>query len=310
MLAEAPPTADANPLVTAAAPVVWPAPYDPEAWRHRTDAAAAVQAARRRHAETGSYHRPAGSGTELLLDGLEITARWDDDLERLLAELATDRSQSTVVALPETLAATTLLRLEHDSRGLAAELARPMPRQPSRAARAGTRFHQWVERHFSAAIGTGHLGQQQLLDPDELPDRADAEAVDEAGLRELCETFLAGAYGSRVPYAVEAPVTLALGGTLVRGRIDAVYDLRAEGDLRGEAERPYDFQIVDWKTGYAETADPLQLAIYRQAWAEVWGLPPERIDAVFYLVATDTIVRPGHLAGRTEIERLVAAPGS
>lgn len=310
VLAEAPPTADANPLVTAALPVAWPAPYDPEAWRHRADAAAAVQAARRRRAETGSYERPAGSGAELLLDGLEVTAHWDDDLERLLAELTADRSTSAVVALPETMAATTLLRLEHDSPGLAAELARPMPKPPSRAARAGTRFHQWVERYFGAAIGTGHLGQQPLVDPDELLDRADAETVDEAGLRELCDAFVAGAYGSRVPYAVEAPVTLIVGGTLVRGRIDAVYDLRGEPDLPGENERPYDFQIVDWKTGYAEAADPLQLAIYRQAWAEVWGLPPERIDAVFYLVATDTIVRPGRLAGRTEIEDLISDAGS
>jgi len=310
VLAEAPPTADANPLVTAAAPVAWPAPYDPEAWRHRSDAAEAVQAARRRRAETGSYDRPTGSGAELLLDGLEITARWDDDLERLLTELAAARSESTVVALPETLAATTLLRLEHDSPGLAAELARPMPRPPSRAARAGTRFHQWVEQYFGAAIGTGHLGQQPLLDPDELADRADTTTVDEAGLRELCDAFVAGAYGTRVPYAVEAPVTLAVGGTLVRGRIDAVYDLRGEGDVTREGERPYDFQIVDWKTGYAEAADPLQLAIYRQAWAEVWGLPPARIDAVFYLVATDTIVRPERLAGRTEIEQLISDPGS
>ncbi|MFT4166222.1 MAG: ATP-dependent DNA helicase [Microlunatus sp.] len=305
VLTEAPPVAEENPLVTSALPVAWPAPYDPEALRHRTDAAAAVQAARRRRAETGSYERPSELGSELLLDALEITARWDDDLERLLAEVAAARAESTVVALPETLAATTLLRLEHDSQGLAAELARPMPRPPSRAARSGTRFHQWVERYFDAAIGTGHLGQLPLLDPADLMDRADAETPDEVGLRELCDTFLAGVYGSRVPYAVEAPVTLMLGGTLVRGRIDAIYDLRGP-----ESDRPYDFQVVDWKTGQAEAADPLQLAIYRQAWAEVWGLPVERVDAVFYLVATDTVVRPEKLPGRAEIERLVSGAES
>lgn len=307
VVAAAPPVADANPLVVAADPVPWPAPYDPEAWRHRTDAAASVELARRRFAETGRYEAPIGSpgpGSELLLDGLETTARWDDDLERLLAELAAARAERTEVRLPDALSATALLRLEQDPQGLAADLARPMPRPPSRAARFGTRFHQWVERYFGAAMGTGDLGQQQLLDADDLTDRADVDTADETGLRDLCATFLAGSYGSRVPYAVESPFTLLVDGTLVRGRIDAVYDLRSPAG--SDEAGPYDFQVVDWKTGRAETTDPLQLAIYRLAWAEVRGVPPERVDAVFYLVATDTVVRPPELPHRTEIARLIA----
>ena len=300
--AEAPLPAATNPLVTAGAPVPWPAPYDPEAWRHRSEAAAAVGAARRRHAETGSYEPPHGPGTELLLDGLETTARWDADLERLLAELVAARAERTEVHLPDTLSATSLLRLQRDPQGLAAEIARPMPTPPSRAARFGTRFHQWVERYFGPAMETGQLGQQQLLDPDDLPDSADGVTTDEAGLRDLCATFLAGAYGSRVPYAVEAPFTLLVDGTLVRGRIDAVYDLRPTGGDPGA----YDFQVVDWKTGRAEGTDPLQLAIYRQAWAEVCRVPVERVDAVFYLVASDAVVRPEGLPGRAEIAHLIA----
>ncbi|HEU5486972.1 MAG TPA: ATP-dependent DNA helicase [Microlunatus sp.] len=308
LVVEAPPPAEANPLVTAAVPVPWPAPYDPEAWRRRTEAGVAVQAARRRRRETGSYELSSGAG-ELLLDGLETTARWDADLERLLAEVAAARAERSVVTLPDSMSASNVLRLEHDPQGLAADLARPMPRPPSRAARFGTRFHQWVERYFGAAIGTGQLGQQQLLDPDDLPDRADLETPDETGLRELCATFLAGRYGNRVPYAVEAPFTLLVDGTLVRGRIDAVYDLRS-GRADPATDGGYDFQVVDWKTGRAETADPLQLAIYRQAWAEVCQLPPERVDAVFYLVATDTVVRPEALPGRADIAGLLAGGGT
>lgn len=308
VMTEAPPPADANPLVTAAAPVPWPAPYDPEAWRRRTEAAAAVQAARRRKAETGSYD--SATAGELLLDGQETTARWDTDLDRLLAELAAARAERTVVTLPDALSASNVLRLERDPQGLAADLARPMPRPPSRAARFGTRFHQWVERYFGAAIGTGQLGQQQLLDPDELPDRADLdlETADETGLRELCAAFVAGSYGGRVPYAVEAPFTLLVDGTLVRGRIDAVYDLRTGAGPGGSEQTPdgYDFQVVDWKTGRADGTDPLQLAIYRQAWAEVCGLSPERVDAVFYLVEADTVIRPSSLPGREEIAQLLA----
>ena len=55
--------------------------------------------------------------------------------------------------------------------------------------------------------------------------------------------------------------------------------------------------MVDWKTGRADGTDPLQLAIYRQAWAEVCRVPPERVDAVFYLVASDSVVRPAGLPG-------------
>ena len=67
-------------------------------------------------------------------------------------------------------------------------------------------------------------------------------------------------------------------------------------------------QVVDWKTGRAETTDPLQLAIYRQAWAEVCEVPPDRVDAVFYLVAADSVVRPEQLPGRAEIAELIAGP--
>ena len=55
-----------------------------------------------------------------------------------------------------------------DPEGFAESLARPMPRQPSPAARFGTRFHAWVEEHFA------RNRQDLLVDPDELADRADA----------------------------------------------------------------------------------------------------------------------------------------
>ena len=64
------------------------------------------------------------------------------------------------------------------------------------------------------------------------------------------------------PHAVEAPFALVLAGQVVRGRIDAVYatDATASSSSTG---RPT-----------AQTADPLQLAIYRVAWAELTGRRP------------------------------------
>jgi len=64
---------------------------------------------------------------------------------------------------------------------------------------------------------------------------------------------------------------------------------------------------VDWKTGRIDSADPLQLAIYRLAWAEAYGLPLTEIDAIFYHVRTDEIVRPEALPGRHEIEAVLNA---
>jgi DNA helicase-2/ATP-dependent DNA helicase PcrA len=64
---------------------------------------------------------------------------------------------------------------------------------------------------------------------------------------------------------------------------------------------------VDWKTGSTEAADPLQLAIYRLAWAEAYGLSLSEIDAIFFHVRTDEIVRPQTLPDRQEIEAILNA---
>jgi DNA helicase-2/ATP-dependent DNA helicase PcrA len=138
------------------------------------------------------------------------------------------------------------------------------------------------------------FGQLQLLDPDELSGRADAGIADEAELRELIAAFESGPFADRRPHAVEAPFALVLGGQVVRGRIDAVYTEPDGGYL-----------LVDWKTNRSPDADPLQLAIYRVAWAELTGLPLERVRAGFYYVRSGTLVTPEALAGRADLERLV-----
>jgi DNA helicase II / ATP-dependent DNA helicase PcrA len=304
LLAEAEPPGPNNPLVSEVAPQPWPAPLDPEAEARRHDAALDVKRARRRFAESGRYHDPESE--PLLLDDHEIVAGWDADIDRLLKEAAESRSGDRLVELPSQLSTTAVMRLRADPEGFVADLARPMPHQPSRSARFGTRFHHWVERYFGAQLPRGGFGQQQLLDLDDLPDRADSGAHDEQELRELCEAFAAGRFGDTVPYAIEAPFSIWIGGRLVRGRIDAVYRRLMGGSGRGELAGQAAFQVVDWKTGRAERADPLQLAIYRLAWAEAHGLAVEEIDAIFYHVRTDEIVRPTVLPDRQTIESILS----
>jgi ATP-dependent DNA helicase UvrD/PcrA len=223
------------------------------------------------------------------LDMLEAArvADWDVELDRLVAEARADRDRIVQVPLPSSLSATALSRLRTDPDAFARELARPMPRQPSPAARFGTRFHAWVETRF---------GQQDLFDPDELPGQADAGIESDADLADLIATFEKGPFADRPPHAVEAPFALVLDGQVVRGRIDAVY---AEPGPEGG------FLVVDWKTSRRDDADALQLALYRLAWAELVGVPIERVRAAFYFVRSGRVVEPPDLPGREELESLV-----
>ena len=66
--------------------------------------------------------------------------------------------------------------------------------------------------------------------------------------------------------------------------------------------------MVDWKTSRAPTADPLQLAVYRLAWAELQDVPPARVRAAFHYVRTGQTAVPDDLPGRDELEALLAGP--
>jgi DNA helicase-2/ATP-dependent DNA helicase PcrA len=228
---------------------------------------------------------PSAPDPELDLVEQAQVAQWDADLDRLLAEAREGAGAVIEVPMPSSLSATGLARLRDDPDAFLADLVRPMPRQPSPAARFGTRFHAWVEARF---------GQQQLLDPDELPGRGDAGIEDDADLQELIERFAEGPFADRVPARIEAPVALVIAGQVVRGRIDAVY---AEPDGR--------WLVVDWKTNREQTADPLQLAIYRIAWAELAGVPVENVDAAFHYVRTGQTVRPTGLVGKGQIASIL-----
>lgn len=233
----------------------------------------------------------AGAGPRRLTpEEARTIGSWDRDLDALAGELRRSRQSVTDVLLPTTLTATQLLRLAADPDAFAAELARPMPRPPQPAARRGTRFHAWIETRFEALT-------LPLLEPEELPGAEETEIADERDLEALKEAFERTEYAHRTPHRVEAPFQLEIAGRVVRGRIDAVYK---EGD--GEATA---YEIVDWKTHHSHTADPLQLAVYRLAWAERHGLPLERVGAAFVYVRSGEVVRPRNLPDRAALERLL-----
>lgn len=244
----------------------------------------------RREAAAALVAEAAHDRTDPLADLTEADrvtlARWDEEIERLLVEVAEQSTDTIEVQLPPSLSATALARVRDEPEEFARELARPMPRPPAPAARFGTAFHDWVEARF---------GQQALLGDDELPGRADVGIDDAADLRKVVELFEAGPFADRVPAAVEAPFALVLTGQVIRGRIDAVY-----------AEPDGGYLVVDWKTNRRESADPLQLAIYRLAWAELHGLPVDEVRAVFHYVRSGRTVAPAGLLDRAGLEELVS----
>ncbi|MEW9512428.1 ATP-dependent DNA helicase [Streptomyces bacillaris] len=215
-------------------------------------------------------------------------ASWDRDLDALAGELRRARATVHDVLVPASLSATQLLLLAEDPDAFAKELARPMPRPPQPAARRGTRFHAWVESRYEEL-------PLPMLGPDELPggDESDAEIADERDLAELKEAFERTPYARRTPYRVETPFQITLAGRVIRGRIDAVY---RTGDT---------YEIVDWKTTHHRTADPLQLAVYRLAWAELHDLPLDAVTATFLYVRSGETVHPQGLPGRAELERIL-----
>ncbi|MDI3407736.1 ATP-dependent DNA helicase [Streptomyces cavernicola] len=247
------------------------------------------------HARPGRRRR--APAPRLTPEEHRTVASWDKDLESLTAELQRARAAVRDVPVPLSLTASEVMRMAADPDGFAQELARPMPRPPQPAARRGTRFHAWIESRFEAL-------ELPMLDPDELPG-ADAEIADERDLETLKEAFEHTPYAYRTPYCVEAPFQLAIAGRVIRGRIDAVY--RADGSGPGDGAATA-YEIVDWKTGHGGAADPLQLAIYRLAWAEQHGLPVEAVKAAFVFVRTGKTTYPERLPGRAELERLLGGP--
>ncbi|WP_073493107.1 ATP-dependent DNA helicase [Actinacidiphila paucisporea] len=336
--AEPPAEGATNPALDGVRDHPWPLPLDPTALRRRRWAARTVLAYAAAEEAAGEVEDPAagkpgipgargeaaaiaapggaGGTADAGPGGLDpaearLVASWDRDLDALAGELRRARATVRDVPLPATLTASQVMRLASDPDGLARELARPLPRPPAPAARRGTRFHAWVESRFDA---------RPLFGPEDLPGIEGGDDIaDEADLTALKEAFLRSPYADRTPHRVEVPVHLTLGGRVVRGRIDAVY---RDGDAYGHAEAMGHagamghgeddgdtYEIVDWKTGRvpAASADPLQLAVYRLAWAEQHGIPLERVRAAFLFVRTGEVVRPAALPGRAELERLLGA---
>jgi len=194
-----------------------------------------------------------------------------------------------------------LVALREDPQWFARRLHRPVPLKPKPLARRGTAFHLWLEQRW---------GGQRLLDVDELPGAADAEAGADADFDQLRAAFEASRWSTLTPVEVEVPFEMVVAGVVVRGRMDAVFlDPDNDPDLYGPR-----WLVVDWKTGAIPTGErkqavAVQLAAYRIAWAALNDVPDEqmyRVRAAFQYVRQDAFVEPVDVLDAAGLQTLIA----
>ncbi|GAA5024403.1 ATP-dependent DNA helicase [Actinopolymorpha pittospori] len=302
--------AGGNPLTAEPPRHAWP--YDPLTPERRTELEAGAALVEYAKAALAAEQSPAPAV-------LEAAAYWQRDVDLLLAERARRTSRhDVVVALPDRLSVSQLVQLRREPDALARAIRRPVPRPPNPLARRGTAFHAWLESRY---------GRPQLLDIDELPGSADAQAAPDDDLAALQEAFLASEWADRQPVEVEVSFELLVAGVVVRGRADAVFPASPGGEpgvaSTGDPSEPpmgivggtrvSAIEVVDWKTGRPprdpeeEATRAVQLAAYRLAWARLSGLPLDRVHAAFHYVRQNVTIRPVDLLDAEGLEALITA---
>ena len=190
-------------------------PQDPLTAGRRAALEDGVRRVRAAETRTADVSGPVGAADT------ERATAWVEEVTKLLAERAGLRENSgpAEVALPAHLSVSQLVALHKNPDELARWIRRPLPLPPAPLARRGTAFHAWLEGRFQGG---------RLLDIDELPGAADADAAIDGDLDVLKEAFLASEWAQRQPIEVEVPFETLIQDVLVRGRADAVFRQRAD----------------------------------------------------------------------------------
>jgi DNA helicase-2/ATP-dependent DNA helicase PcrA len=224
------------------------------------------------------------SAHSLKAAGDKVIDSWIHDAQALIAEVKLRNSGSIEVALPSRISTSTLVALHEDLEALALAIRRPVPRSQDPYSRRGTEFHMWVEKQFSA----------MTLFDDSYMDYFDP--IEEDGkLEDLKKAWLSSAYANRTPAAIEVPFESVVGGVLIRGRIDAVYET-SDG-----------FEVVDWKTGSKQLGESaaIQLAMYRLAWAKLKNIDVTKVSAAFHYVPTSVTDKRADLLDEAALVALI-----
>ena len=169
-----------------------------------------------------------------------------------------------------------------------------LPRRPAPWLTRGTQVHRRIELHHRGILAFDDV------DPD-APRHGEAEAAE--GVDPFA-IFTNSRFAAAEPLLVETPIDIAIAGTRVRGRIDAVF-----------ATEPAEWEIVDYKSGRPrnDPAAVVQLQAYAVAAADgaVPGGPPDRLIVTFAYLGVDPIEEQRHTvddewldAARTRLDDL------
>ncbi len=211
-----------------------------------------------------------------------------NDAIALIREVGSNK-KGLSINLPTRMSVSTLVNLAKNPDELALNIRRPMPNHIDKYARRGTQFHLWIEAQYK---------DPQVLDEDAFD--VTQNDPDELPLEELKSKWLASDWAKRdpAPGGIEVPFETVLGGVLLRGRIDAVYEANGQ------------YEVVDWKTGKTKSGDDLaaaaiQLAMYRLAYSKLFNIPLENISAAFHYVGSNETVRPADLLDESQLISIV-----
>ncbi|CAB4572426.1 MAG: AAA family ATPase [Actinobacteria bacterium] len=215
-----------------------------------------------------------------------VLQSWIEDARAIIAEVAESRRTSNEIPRPVRMSPSSIIAMKRNPSEFARNIRRPMPRARDEYSSRGTAFHLWIEHHLK---GSSIYSEEDfdLLQPIE----------EDRSLEDLKSAWLKSEWADRRIRSedIEVPFETVIAGTLVRGRIDAVY--RTDSG----------FEVIDWKTGSKQLDEDaaIQLAIYRLAFAKLEGVPVESITAAFHYVPTGVTDRRDSLLSEAELNTLL-----
>jgi DNA helicase-2/ATP-dependent DNA helicase PcrA len=213
-----------------------------------------------------------------------VLQSWLEDARAIIAEVAENRRSANEIPRPIRMSPSSIIAMKRNPSEFARNIRRPMPRARDEYSSRGTAFHLWIEHHLK---GSSIFDEEEfdLLQPIE----------EDRSLEDLKSAWLKSEWADKSVYEVEVPFETVIAGTLVRGRIDAIYKTESG------------FEVIDWKTGSKQLDEDaaIQLAIYRLAWAKLAGVPIDTVTAAFHYVPTGVTDRRDGLLNEAELNSLL-----
>jgi DNA helicase-2/ATP-dependent DNA helicase PcrA len=219
------------------------------------------------------------------ITGDTAVTSWVEDAEAIIRENFEFRSTGLDVPRPIRMSPSSIIAMKKNPEEFARSVRRPMPRVRDEYSSRGTAFHLWIEKHLKGS---------SIFDDEDFDLLAPIE--EDRTLEELKSKWLESEWAARTAFDVEVPFETVIAGTLVRGRIDAIY------------KTEQGFEVVDWKTGSTllDEVSAIQLALYRLAWAELSKVPVESVTAAFHYVPTGVTDRRSNLLSLDQLTALLS----